>query len=84
MTEENRNEKETPETPEEPQASSGETAPEAAVPETSEGNQVHIAATLARGEDAGATFPGQVRAALAYAAANQYEYGPGLHDVELT
>ncbi len=26
-------------------------------------------------------FPGQVRAALEYAAANQYEYGPGLRDV---
>ena len=40
--------------------------------------------TIARGEDASALFPGQVRAALEYAAANQYEYGPRLHDVELT
>ena len=43
-----------------------------------------VPATIARGRDASAAFPEQVRAALEYAAANQYEYGPRLQDVDLT
>ncbi|MCH8116183.1 MAG: hypothetical protein IIB25_11980 [Chloroflexi bacterium] len=79
MTEENRNEKETPETHAGPQTSTGEPSPDA----TANG-PADVPATIARGQDASATFPGQVRAALEYAAANQYEYGPRMRDVELT
>ena len=82
MTEENRNEN-----AEAPQTSTSEPAPEAGVPgapEATESNRVGITVAIARGKEASATFPEQVRAALEYAAANQYEYGPGLRDVELT
>ena len=79
MTEENRNEKETPETHAGPQTSTGEPSPDA----TANG-PADVPATIAWGQDASATFPGQVRAALEYAAANQYEYGPRMRDVVLT
>jgi hypothetical protein len=87
MTEENRNENEeespessdNPDIPNNQQDSAGESAPEP--PETS---QPGTAAVISRGSDASDAFPDQVRAALEYAAANQYEYGPRLQDVELS
>lgn len=82
MTEENRNEQETPEGAQEPEASTGEAAPGAAEAEAADSGDVAVA--IARGDEASATFPNQVRAALEYVAANQYEYGPRLRDVELT
>lgn len=90
MTEENRNEKDTPETPETPPGPQSPTdgpaaeAPVSEPPESTETKRTEAAAVIAMGEDASTTFPDQVRAALEYAASNQYEYGPRMHDVELT
>lgn len=78
MTEQNQDENETPHGQ---PASEEESEPGAPVPA---GRARPGAAVIARGEEASAMFPGQVRAALEYAAENQYEYGPGLHGVELT
>jgi len=76
MTEENRNEMENAE---EPQTAAADAAPEA-----TDSQQQDTAPGIARGADATVAFPEQVRAALEYADANRYEYGPRLRDVELT
>jgi len=76
MTEENQNNGETPQNREEPEA------PQA--PGATASRTAGMSATIATGDDASAVFPGQVRAAIEYASANRYEYGPRLHDIELT
>ncbi len=73
MTEENRNENdavdESQETEESPTAESTE--------------QAAGSAGFVFGDDAARSYPGPVNAALEFAAANKYEYGPRLRDAEL-
>jgi len=78
MTEENRN---VTESPKEPEASTGGSEPDA--PESAEGNPAVPTAAIVKGAEATTMFPEQVRAALEYAAANQYEYGPRMQNAEL-
>jgi len=83
MTEKNQNEKEAVEGP---QSSASGSVPDAVTPvapEAAQRDQADAGAEISRGEDAAAAFPVQARAALEYAAANQYEYGPRMRDVEL-
>lgn len=80
MTEENRNEQETGERPQTP---TGESVPPP-VPEAAATERADVPVAMAMGKEASTTFPGQVRAALEYAAENKYEYGPRLRDAELT
>ena len=84
MTEQNQNEKEPVE---EAQSSNDESVPEAVATDTSEtgpGGSPVPDAVISKGEDAATMYPVQVKAALDYAAENQYEYGPSVRDVELT
>ena len=76
MTEENKDEIETVENP--------QSAADEPASETVKAQLQDTAPGIARDAEAAVAFPAQVTAALEYAAANQYEYGPRLHDVELT
>jgi hypothetical protein len=73
MTEENRNENDA--VAESPETEGSSTA------ETTE--QTARTAGFAFGENATRSYPGPVKAALEYAAANKYEYGPRLRQAEL-
>ena len=75
MTEENRTEQNAAE---EPQA----TDEDAAVSASAE--PAVKSASCEFGEESTKSFPSQVSAALEYARANKYEYGPRLRDADLT
>lgn len=70
MTEENRNEQDA-------------TADESQATENSVAAENTESASFAFGEDALKAFPAQTKAALEYAAANKYEYGPRLRNADL-
>ncbi len=73
MTEENRTENDAVE--------ESDSTADSATAESTE--QVARSAVFAFGDEAADKFPAQVDAALKYAAANKYEYGPHLRDAEL-
>ena len=74
MTEENRNDDNSP--------GEVETSDDSNGPETTE--HMDELPDVAVGDDAISRFPEEVQAALTYAGENRYEYGPRLRDVELT
>ncbi|MBN4064296.1 hypothetical protein JYU04_01020 [Dehalococcoides mccartyi] len=76
MTEENRTEQDAAEESQEPQGAEESTAEANVEPEST-------SAGFAFGDEAVSSYPNQVKAALEYAAANKYDYGPSIRDADL-